>query len=125
MMVYLGYGFVQPRAGQWIVTLQPTADTPRLGLITPSPRNFTAVPRCKRRWNQLLPAVNQPVTVQAQLTTAGQPVSPPKASVRQPNGQLTTYPLVMAGATATLTLAPAWCFYGVEVSVRTPSRRMG
>lgn len=30
-LVYLGYGFVQPKAGQWIVSLQTTAETPAIG----------------------------------------------------------------------------------------------
>jgi hypothetical protein len=121
MMVYLGYGFVQPRAGQWIVTLQPTADTPAAGADYAITAQFHGGATLQTTVDQLLPAVNQPVTVQAQLTAAGQPIAltAAEANVRQPDGQLTTYPLVMAGATATLTLAPAQSgLHGVEVSVR-------
>lgn len=119
-MVYLGYGFVQPRAGQWAVALQSTADTPATGADYAIAAYFTGGATLQTTVDQLLPPVNEPVNLQAQLTAAGQTLTVTNAQVRvrRPDGQVETYPLAVQGNSAQLTLTPDQSgLYGVELNV--------
>lgn len=119
-MVYLGYGFVQPRAGQWLVALQTTADTPVTGADYAIAAQFKGGATLQTTVDILAPLVNAPVTIQAQLTAAGQPLNltNARARVHQPDGQVATYPLALAGDRTTLILRPTQRgLYGVELNV--------
>lgn len=108
-LVYLGYGFVQPRAGQWRVALQSTADTPATGADYAIAAQFTGGATLQATLDQLVPSVNSPVNVQAQLVAAGEAITltNAQAQVRQPDGQVVSYPLAVQGNSATVTLSPA------------------
>ena len=119
-MVYLGYGFAQPRAGQWQVALQSTADTPADGADYAIAAYFTGGATLQATLDQLLPPVNAPVNLQAQLTAAGQAVTltSAQARVRRPDGQVANYTLAIQGNSTQLTLTPEQSgLYGVELQV--------
>jgi hypothetical protein len=119
-MVYLGYGFAQPRAGQWQVALQSTADTPADGADYAIAAYFTGGATLQATLDQLLPPVNAPVNLQAQLTAAGQAVTltSAQARVRRPDGQVANYALAIQGNSTQLTLTPEQSgLYGVELQV--------
>lgn len=119
-MVYLGYGFAQPRGGQWQIALQSTADTPATGADYAIAAEFNGGATLQTTLDTVVPLVNAPVTVQAQLTAAGQAImlTSAQACVRWPDGQMETYPLAVQGDSATLTLTPTQHgLYGVEVNV--------
>ncbi len=119
-MVYLGYGFAQPRAGQWQVALQSTADTPADGADYAIAAYFTGGATLQATLDQLLPPVNAPVNLQAQLTAAGQTLTltSAQARVRRPDGQVANYTLAIQGNSTQLTLTPEQSgLYGVELQV--------
>lgn len=120
-MVYLGYGFTQPKAGQWVVALHPTADTPASGADYAITAQFNGGATLLATLDTLVPRVNDPVQLQVQLTAAGQTLTlaSAEARVRRPDGQLDVYPLTIQGDSATLTLTPSQSgLHGVEVNVR-------
>ncbi len=119
-MVYLGYGFVQPKAGKWVVALQTTADTPAAGADYAITAQFNGGAILDATLDKLTLPVNDSVNLQARLTVDGQAITitTAEARVRQPDGQVQTYPLVVQGNNATLTLTPNQSgLYGVELNV--------
>jgi len=107
-MVYLGYGFVQPRAGQWQVALQSTADTPAAGADYAIAAYFTGGATLQATLDQLAPLVNTPVTVHANLVAVGEAITltSAQASLRRPDGQVEHHLLTIQGDSATMTLTP-------------------
>jgi hypothetical protein len=119
-LVYLGYGFVQPTAGQWIVALQTTAETPATGADYAIAARFNGGATLQTTLDKLVPQVNEPVTLQAQLIATGQSITltSAQARVRRPDGQVESYPLVVQGESTLFTLTPIQSgLYGVEVNV--------
>jgi pimeloyl-ACP methyl ester carboxylesterase len=119
-LVYLGYGFVQPTAGQWIVALQTTAETPATGADYAIAARFNGGATLQTTLDKLVPQVNEPVTLQAQLIATGQSITltSAQARVRRPDGQVESYPLVVQGEKTVFTLTPIQSgLYGVEVNV--------
>lgn len=119
-MVYLGYGFEQPQAGQWVVALHTTADTPAQGADYAITAQFNGGATLEAALDKLVPRVGEPVALNATLTAAGQTlaITTAEATVRLPDGQTQTYPLTVQGNSATLTLTPAQSgLHGVTVNV--------
>ena len=119
-LVYLGYGFVQPTAGQWIVALQTTAETPAAGADYAIAARFNGGATLQTTLDKLIPQVNEPVTLQARLIATGQSITltSAQARVRRPDGQVETYPLVAQGESTLFTLTPIQSgLYGVELNV--------
>ena len=119
-LVHLGYGFVQPRAGQWVVALQSTADTPTTGADYAIAAQFNGGATLQITLDQLTPQLDEPVNLQAQLTAAGQAVmlTSGEARLRRPDGQVERYPLIIQGANATVAFMPSQQgLYGVELNV--------
>lgn len=120
-LIYLGYGFRDPRPGRWVVTLHTTAATPAGGADYAIAARFNGGATLQARLNTLLPQLHEAVTITADLTAAGIPVALDGAQVqlRRPNGSLETLPMEVAGHTATLTVRPVESsLHGLEVSVR-------
>lgn len=120
-MVYLGYGFVQPRAGQWVVTLQSTASTPATGADYAMMAQFDGGATLQATVDNLAPQVNEPVTLQSQLMAAGQEITllNAQAEIRRPDGKMERHPLVIESERAQLTLHPDQSgLYGVTINVR-------
>ena len=119
-LVYLGYGFVQPTAGQWIVALQTTAETPAAGADYAIAARFNGGATLQTTLDKLITQVNEPVTLQARLIATGQSITltSAQARVRRPDGQVETYPLVAQGESTLFTLTPIQSgLYGVELNV--------
>lgn len=98
-LVYLGYGFTNPRPGPWQVTLAATNDTPSRGAdyaITAQLRGGAAL---KAQTSALLPKLDETVQLGARLELAGQALSirDAHARVRSPDGAMKTIALTAVG----------------------------
>jgi pimeloyl-ACP methyl ester carboxylesterase len=119
-MVYLGYGFKEPKPGKWIVTLHTTETTPPEGAFFAINAKFDGGAQLQVNTNVTVPKVGQSVTISANLTDAGASALLDSAQVvvRRPDGSAETFEMLVAGNTATLTLKPSQTgIHGVEVSV--------
>jgi pimeloyl-ACP methyl ester carboxylesterase len=119
-LVYLGYGFKQPKAGKWIVTLQTSEQTPPQGADFAIMAKFTGGATLTAKTNLILPKLKQSITASADLNDAGQPValSSAQAILRKPDGSAETLPMQINGNTARLFVRPDQSgIYGLELSV--------
>ncbi|RPI31096.1 MAG: alpha/beta fold hydrolase [Chloroflexota bacterium] len=73
-MVYLGYGFQNPRAGAWKVTLHPTDSTPPGGADYAITASLAGGVSLQAAANTLLPEIGEPVEITARLEAAGQSI---------------------------------------------------
>jgi pimeloyl-ACP methyl ester carboxylesterase len=119
-LVYLGYGFKQPKPGKWVVTLLTTDTTPPTGADYAIMAVFDGGATLTAQTDKTVPAINEAVQVSANLTDAGQPVPLQSAQtvLRKPDGSAETTPMTINGNTATLEITPkASGIYGIEVDV--------
>ena len=119
-MLYLGYGFKQPKPGKWVVTLKTTAETPSAGAEYALNARFSGGATLTAQTNLTIPELGQPVTIQASLEQAGTPltVNLAQALVRQPDGTQLTLALVPDGQVYRVAYTPQQPgLYGVEVSL--------
>ncbi len=119
-LVYLGYGFNQPKAGQWVVALHTSATTPATGADFALAAQFTGGATLQATLDQLIPQVGEPLTLQARLNLAGQTLTlaSAEARVRLPDGRVENYPMQVQGDNAMVVLTPAQSgLHGVEVNV--------
>jgi pimeloyl-ACP methyl ester carboxylesterase len=120
ILFYLGYGFHQPRPGRWVVTLLPSAATPTTGADYALMAVFEGGATLTARTDLTVPAINDTVNVNAELTSEGQPVllQSALATVRNPDGSVETLEMATNGNTAALEIIPDTSgIYGIEVSV--------
>ena len=73
-MIYLGYGFKQPKPGQWVVTLVTTDTTPPEGADYALNANFNGGAKLSASTSLTIPNVNEVVTLSADLTEDDAPV---------------------------------------------------
>lgn len=119
-LVYLGYGFKQPRPGRWIVTLQTTATTPLSGADYAIAAQFHGGALLQTAQDITVPRVNETVTVTCNLTADGAavPLTSANAIVQQPDGSVETLTMAVDGNRAELKVAPQKPgIYGIEVNV--------
>ncbi len=119
-MVYLGYGFKQPKPGFWVVTLLTTPETPPAGTDYALSANFDGGAKLSANTSLTVPRVNEKVTVSAGLTLEGAPVSlaSAQAILRHPDGSAETLDMPITGNSATLEITPRSSgLYGIEVDV--------
>ncbi len=119
-MVYLGYGFKDPKPGKWVVTLLTTSETPPEGADYAISANFNGGATLVADTSLTTPSVNQSVTVSANLTADGAPVTLETAQtlLRKPDGSLETLDMLITGNAATLDITPkASGIYGIEVDI--------
>jgi pimeloyl-ACP methyl ester carboxylesterase len=119
-LVYLGYGFKQPKPGRWVVTLLTTDATPSAGADYAIMAVFDGGATLAAQADKTVLTVNESVLVSAGLTNSGQPIQieSAQAIVRSPDGSAETMPMTIAGNSATLELMPDTNgIYGVEVDV--------
>jgi hypothetical protein len=120
ILLYLGYGFKQPRPGRWVVTLLTSGSTPPAGADYAMMAVFDGGATLTARTDLTVPALNETVTVSADLAADGQPIAlqSAQASLRKPDGSVETLDMVINGNAATLEVVPvASGIYGIEVSV--------
>jgi pimeloyl-ACP methyl ester carboxylesterase len=97
-LVYLGYGFNNPRPGPWQITLQTTDATPDTGADFALTAQLKGGAVLFANASTLLPKTKEPVQLSARLELGGQPLSirDATARVRYPNG--TTQNILLASA---------------------------
>ena len=94
-LVYLGYGFRNPRPGPWEVTLQATSRTPQPGADFALTARLVGGAILSATTSALLPRLGETVTLTARLELGGQnlPLSEAVARIRGPDGQVQVVPL--------------------------------
>lgn len=98
-MLYLGYGFKQPKPGKWVVTLKTTAKTPPQGADYSLNARFTGGATLTANSSVTVPELGQPVTIQARLQVDGVnlTVESAQALIRKPDGAQETLTLSTHG----------------------------
>jgi pimeloyl-ACP methyl ester carboxylesterase len=99
IMLYLGYGFKQPKPGKWVVTLKTTDKTPAQGADYSLNARFIGGATLTAASNPTIPELAQPVTLIARLQTDGASltVDAAQALIRKPDGSQETLKLVLNG----------------------------
>jgi pimeloyl-ACP methyl ester carboxylesterase len=119
-MVYLGYGFKQPRPGRWVVTLQTSPATPTSGSDYAIAAQFNGGALLETAQSSTIPRLNEAVTITGTLTEAGAalPLTGANATVREPDGSTQSLEMARNGNQADLTVTPGLTgIYGIEVNV--------
>jgi hypothetical protein len=119
-MVYLGYGFSQPKPGRWVVTLISTETTPPAGADYAIMAVFDGGATLTAQIDKTVPALTETVIATASLTADGEPVAiqGAQAILRRPDGSAETLAMNVNGNSAVLGIDPASRgIYGIEVIV--------
>ena len=119
-LVQLGYGFENPKPGAWQVTLQTTEKTPPSGADFALTAHFIGGATLEAATNSLLPQINDPVQLVADLTLNGQPltIEQAQALIRSPQGEAETIQLTVQGNRAEGTWKPDQPgLYGIDLQV--------
>ncbi|MFL7870964.1 MAG: esterase/lipase family protein [Anaerolineales bacterium] len=119
-LVYLGYGFKQPKPGKWVVTLLTTDATPATGADYAIMAVFDGGATLTAQADKTVPALNEPVHVSADLTVDGGPVpiQSAQAVLRRPDGSAETLNMIVTENSASLEITPKTSgIYGIEVNV--------
>jgi hypothetical protein len=121
-LVYLGYGFENPKPGNWKITLLPSDRTPPDGAQYAITAKFIGGARLSASTNILLPQVNERVRISAHLEMPGQSlsVSEMSALIQIPEGGTKELPLLAEqDGNYALEWAPEMAgLYGIEVRAR-------
>lgn len=101
-MIYLGYGFANPKPGAWRVTLTATEATPGGGADFALAAHFVGGVRAEASVTPILPRVGEPINIRAGLASSPSEASllEASASIRRPDGVLETIPLSLVGSQA-------------------------
>ncbi|MBI5029580.1 MAG: hypothetical protein HZB51_03575 [Chloroflexi bacterium] len=119
-LVYLGYGFNNPRPGPWQVTLQTTDATPRNGADYAIAAQFKGGAILRTQATTLLPKTGEAVQFSARLDVGGQSLTirEAQARIRYPDGTLKDVALAADGAEwRSSWRAEAPGLYGVDLMV--------
>jgi len=119
-MVTLGYGFNQPKPGQWVVTLKTTAATPAKGAHFALAAQFNGGARLEVSQDKMVPAQGETVTLRATLNAADGPVPMQNAQVffRKPDDTTETRSMQIAENEAYLEFSPNQPgIYSIEVKI--------
>lgn len=119
-LIYMGYGFNNPKPGPWKITLLATDKTPSKGADYAISAKVVGDAELHTQTNQLSPQRNQPITISAHLDLAGQPLSEAEiqATIRQPNGSAETLSLTGSAEKQTVWQPTQPGTYGVDVIAR-------
>jgi hypothetical protein len=98
-MVYLGYGFENPRPGPWQVIVNATDRTPASGADFALTAHLVGGVRLAASATPLLPEIGEAVALAGALTLGDAPLAIGQAQlmVRGPDGQAETLPLEASG----------------------------
>ncbi len=119
-LVYLGYGFANPKAGLWKVTLHTTEKTPPQGADFALSARFEGGARLTAQANPTLPRPGETVQISLQLDLAGQelPLQQAVAQIRGSDGALETLELSIQGGKAQGSWRPTRSgLYGIDLEV--------
>jgi hypothetical protein len=91
-MLYLGYGFENPKPGPWKVTVQATDATPESGTDFAISVYFVGGAKLASSSSTLIPQLDQPVQLAANVSLNGQPleIQQAQAVIRDPQGEVET-----------------------------------
>jgi hypothetical protein len=120
LLLYLGYGFKNPKPGAWLVTLQTTALTPAAGSDYALHAQFIGGATLEATTNVTIPAPDEPVTLKAQLKAGSLPltITSAQAVLRKPDGSAETVQLAATGDVFSAVYQPQLTgIYSVEVDV--------
>lgn len=119
-MVYLGYGFNQPKPGKWIVTLESTETTPVSGADFAIAAQFSGGALLQTTQDVTTSRVNHPVAISGILTAGGVsiPVTSANTIVHVPDGSTELLETVVNGNQLEVKVTPTISgIYGIEVDV--------
>ena len=119
-MVYLGYGFKQPKPGRWIVTLETNANTPASGADYAIAAQFNGGALLQTTQNATTPRLNETVSITGNLTADGVPVplTSANATVQGPDGSTESGDMTVNGNQAEIKITPHMSgIYGIQVNV--------
>jgi pimeloyl-ACP methyl ester carboxylesterase len=119
-LVTLGYGFNQPRPGQWVVTLKTTPATPAEGAHFALAAQFNGGARLEVSQDKIVPTQGETVTLRATLTGVDGPVPIQTANVffRKPDGKTETNSMQIVEDEAYLEFSPDQAgIYSMEVKI--------
>jgi pimeloyl-ACP methyl ester carboxylesterase len=102
MLLYLGYGFENPKPGLWQVELRSSERTPSQGADFALTARFAGGAEMVASLSSLLPEIGDSIGLSASLRLQGADVSlsGARASVRAPDGQLQVLDLAIRGGQA-------------------------
>jgi hypothetical protein len=106
-LLYLGYGFQNPRPGPWKVTLQATQSTPASGTDFAISVYFVGGAKLNTSSSTLVPQINDNVQLTANVSLNGQSlqITQAQAMIRNPNGGTETIDFP-SGPNAAVTWTP-------------------
>jgi pimeloyl-ACP methyl ester carboxylesterase len=106
-LLYLGYGFQNPKPGPWKVTVQATEFTPANGTDFAISVYFVGGAKLETASSTLVPQLNQVVTLTANASLNGQPlqIMQAQAIIRHPDGKTETVDFP-AGQNVSVTWTP-------------------
>jgi len=119
-LVYLGYGFKQPKPGEWVVTLVTTDETPAKGADYAIRAEFNGGATLTATTSLTTPRIDEGVTIFANLSADGIPVKLKSAQtlLRKPDGTQETLSMTVNEDSATLEIIPKETgIYGIEVDI--------
>jgi pimeloyl-ACP methyl ester carboxylesterase len=106
-LLYLGYGFQNPRPGPWKVTVQATASTPAAGTNFAISVYFVGGAKLETASSTLVPQLNEHVELTASTRLNGQllPITHAQVIIKHPDGemQIVDFP---AGQNVSITWTP-------------------
>jgi len=118
-LLYLGYGFQDPKPGAWRVSLQASAATPAQGADFALTARFVGGAQLLTGLSTLLPRTGDEVSVTASVRLGNEdlPVREAEASIRRPDGTTEHVSLAVSGSQAQVTLRPSLAgLYGIDLT---------
>jgi hypothetical protein len=120
-LLYLGYGFTNPRPGPWQVTVQPTSRTPPLGIEYAILTQFVGGATISATLSNHLPGLDEEVVLNAALNLGDETLALDNAQVvlHQPDGFSRLLATSPSGDGITVTFQPEEVgIYGIDLNMR-------
>ena len=120
-LIYLGYGFQNPKPGVWRVRLESSDATPAEGADFALTARFVGGAQLAANVSTLLPAMGEPVLLTASLRLAGKDLAlhDALATLRKPDGTSEDIALKISASQAQVTVRPSLAgLYGVDIAAR-------
>lgn len=119
-LLYLGYGFQDPKPGAWRINLLATSETPESGADYALTAYFLGGAELRSELSTFLPKVNQIVQLNTSLELGGEALEldDAHAEIRNPDGSMDTVALGITDGQAQASWKPeAAGLYGVDLRV--------
>ena len=118
-LLYLGYGFQDPRPGPWKITVQATESTPQTGTDFATTVYFIGGATLEATSSTLVPQPNEPVKFEAGLSLGGLPleIKQAQAMIKDSDGNVETLNFDPGQNISTQWIPKAAGLYAVDVMV--------